>query len=420
MFIRHSEILVPENGENKGLVLIISPNVTMGESLKDQLLSISYSVIGPFNSMNSSYSFIRKQRPDGVIFHNEDDNDIEVLKSMLDTELKDVPLIFLSQTDVEINYDRLTKISTSLNTKYLEKILAEIIKPEEKTSEYQFVMFINEVTAKIVSMTPETFQTLVRIELKTSIRKLVEYNISSIKSSDDELSIQITNIDKFDLSKFKDDCVRVVNKIVNSIDISTGERWAISLFNDSIEQLLITQHVTSDISEFASKLGLNINKLEETIASVIPEFDDNDRNTVVFSISLGDLGPELRLSVSDSPAIKDAFNEMVASQILTLVGQGSMYHEGLFGPIPIPSSMDLTAIIYSKMVKSDIIKDERMKGMSLNVIGVGFKRKLINCIPKRNLLVGIFEPFLDIVNQDEITTSVLSEIQKNFVNRLQC
>ena len=51
MFIRDNEIIVPENGESKGLILIISPNLVTGENIKQQLLEITYSVVGPFNSV---------------------------------------------------------------------------------------------------------------------------------------------------------------------------------------------------------------------------------------------------------------------------------------------------------------------------------------------------------------------------------
>lgn len=418
MFVRDLGITIPQNGKSQGLVLIISPILTVGESLKQQVLELSYSTAGPFNSLNSSYSFFMKNKIDAIIFyHFENDDDISAIETALDNELQGIPLIFISTSGGDIQYDNVVKLSIVSNTKYLGKKLSEIIKPEFDDSKYNFLEFVNNAIKRVLENTPENFHDLVSDAIHFGLKKLVEKNQGILTLDKELFQLHLKNPKKFIVDQFQEDFKNLVNETIQMINRKTGEQWGDSLLSDSLEQIVLTSELSEYITRFVDKMGIDLNRLKRTIATVIPEFDDNDRNSIIFNISLSDIGPEMRLKISDNPVMKEIFNDSVASQILTLVGQGSMYHEGLFGPIPIPSKLDLTALIYSKMIKSSI-KDERMNGYSLNVVGIGFKRKIMNCLPKRNLLTGIFEPFLDIINQEEIDANLLGEIQKNFYDRI--
>lgn len=85
----------------------------------------------------------------------------------------------------------------------------------------------------------------------------------------------------------------------------------------------------------------------------------------------------------------------IASYFGVAIGQGSYYHTGLFGPLPLIGS-DYQAIVFSAIVKDNKIFDERMKGWNYLMACFLFHKSLLSAInQKRELIEVLFESFFD-------------------------
>jgi len=85
----------------------------------------------------------------------------------------------------------------------------------------------------------------------------------------------------------------------------------------------------------------------------------------------------------------------IASYFGVAIGQGSYYHTGLFGPLPVIGSK-YKAIVFTAIVKDNKIFDERMKGWNYLMACFFFHDSLISNInEKRELIEVLFESFFD-------------------------
>ena len=85
----------------------------------------------------------------------------------------------------------------------------------------------------------------------------------------------------------------------------------------------------------------------------------------------------------------------IASYFGVAIGQGSYYHTGLFGPLPVIGS-NYNAIIFTAIVKDNKTFDERMKGWNYLMGCFFFHKSLIPVInQKRELIEVLFESFFD-------------------------
>ncbi|MCY3410411.1 MAG: hypothetical protein INQ03_02135 [Candidatus Heimdallarchaeota archaeon] len=421
MIDRDKDISDPSEGESKGLVLAISPSKATQNTLKDYLNDIGFSV-ALFDSVDSGNMFIRRYAIDAIIYDSNNSNyELVSLQQLLKTELVNTPVIMLTNgKGYTLQHPKVYEISMPINLTNLSNTLYQCTK-SANTKYTKFIEFINQITNKVLELTPpdhikETTQILDEGTKRFSLR-----NSSVLKRSSENLSLIIFSDETLNLSDLSILYSLTVEEMIEEIDNKLKSTWAKSLFIDAIESLLILGNVGPDDRELITLLqylGVDAGRFVESIASIVPNLDEIDKSCVVFDILLSDLGPDLRTKVTNDETIANEFHQGIAGQILTLVGQGSEYHEGLFGPIPIPSSMDVTAIIYSRILNS-AIKDQRMKGKTLNVIGIGFRRDLINHLPDRKGQEEIFLPYKSVINENEISDEILNQILNNFSLKLK-
>lgn len=417
---RDSEIISPE-GESNALILVITPSEATSDTLKEILIDRKYSIAGPFKSVDRGNTFVRKYSVDAIIFdYNTSSSEIDSMVDLLKQDINDVPLILLSNTKVSFDYNNIHLLISPIKSDELALLLIEELKGglENISSNEKFIEFINKIISKIIELTPENYKQSVVFLLKDGIQRFVHRNSDSIKISTDNLSFIITDELFFDYKNLTAFFHFTMNEIIDEINEKENISWARSLFIDSIENLLLREKINLEILFLIKEFGIDVEKFGESVVAIIPNIEEMEKDSVVFSISLTDLGPELLYKIGDE-SLLDLINDRIASQILTLVGQGSEYHEGIFGPIPIPSSMDLTALICSRKMGSPI-RDERMRGKSLNVLAIGFRRKILNCLPEREIISEIFMDFNKIENESDINTALLQNIQNKFSDSLNC
>ena len=161
--------------------------------------------------------------------------------------------------------------------------------------------------------------------------------------------------------------------------------------------------------------GVQTCALPILIDTIVPKLEDHKKSCFVAFASMGDLGPQMITYVSNDDEISKGLNDGVAAQITTLVGQGSSYHQGQFGPIPIPTSKNIVAMIWSRMIASNI-KDHRMEGTALSVVVIGFYRELLTYLPSFDTMKSIFSLLDGIKHVDEVSKDLLFNIQEKFLD----
>ena len=95
--------------------------------------------------------------------------------------------------------------------------------------------------------------------------------------------------------------------------------------------------------------------------------------------------------------------------LTTLVGCGTEYHEGLYGPFPYNSKRGLESITFSKMIPADNVVDPRMDNFNYVVIALIYPSNVMKrVVLLRGILELIFTDFFSTVsNIKEISRSSL-------------
>ncbi|MHA2111581.1 MAG: hypothetical protein ACXADW_08245 [Candidatus Hodarchaeales archaeon] len=103
----------------------------------------------------------------------------------------------------------------------------------------------------------------------------------------------------------------------------------------------------------------------------------------------------------------------IASYFGVAIGQGSYYHTGLFGPLPVIGS-NYQAMIFTAIVKDNKTFDERMKGWNYLMACFFFHKSLLSVInEKRELIEVLIESFFDKHNHlNTITDRAIQGLKK--------
>ena len=91
----------------------------------------------------------------------------------------------------------------------------------------------------------------------------------------------------------------------------------------------------------------------------------------------------------------DPYRELyrIGSFYCVAIGQGSYYHAGLFGPLPVLGS-EYRAIVFSTLVEDDQTFDQRMKGWNYLISCFFFHESLLPRVhQKRDEIEALFEFF---------------------------
>ncbi|MFQ5977546.1 MAG: response regulator [Candidatus Heimdallarchaeota archaeon] len=132
---------------------------------------------------------------------------------------------------------------------------------------------------------------------------------------------------------------------------------------------------------------------------------------------LAKTGPEVVSAQEGSIPIKDELDLMgwhlkAGLVFLTALGQGDEYHQGLFGPFPVPASKEHSALVYAKILPDKEADDPRMPDRSYAVLGLFYPRVLETLLPTRDFLEDSVTNFLNEISD-------MSELDKKRLDILK-
>ncbi|MFW9930392.1 MAG: hypothetical protein ACFFD1_13430, partial [Candidatus Thorarchaeota archaeon] len=75
------------------------------------------------------------------------------------------------------------------------------------------------------------------------------------------------------------------------------------------------------------------------------------------------------------PDLAEVVITMMGQMFTTVLGQGEYYHEGLFGPLPVPvPNSDLRCLLSSKTLKDSSQQDHRIRSNNYTLVGLILSR----------------------------------------------
>ncbi len=416
--INNLDLTVPEGGEHAPLILGITQSSIVQSTLTTYLVDLGYRVAGPFTSIETGLPFINKIQPDIIVFDVTSNKDelnpfIEILKN----GANQIPLLLISNDEVHINYPFHSKLRLPINPHDLVDELQYLNNNQETfTPVHQALKFINKLFTKLLELSPINL----RIHIEASINKVIfefcSKNNDFSRISEESLAIIIRDTSFMQISELIESLSITVQNLINNLNLKFESKTGSSLINDALEAIIISSpDIPPYLHELIAKLGIDSTKFKHLVDVIIPKLEDFPKSCFVAFLSMGDLGPELITHVSTDDKIANGLNDGVAAQITTLVGQGSSYHIGIYGPIPVPTANNIVAMIWSKMLGSNI-KDHRMEGSALSVVVIGFYRELLTYIPSHDTMKSIYRLMDGIKHVDEVSKDLLFKVQEKFLS----
>lgn len=137
----------------------------------------------------------------------------------------------------------------------------------------------------------------------------------------------------------------------------------------------------------------------------------------MFAIRFGKKGPEV-FKAEQTP-----FSEMEASSLFiksavfisTALGQGTIYHEGLYGPFPLPN--DYSCLVYAKLLPDATILDKRREGIAYTLVCLGYPKRFDNLFVDRDSTAGIFRSWTEKISDVwSITDEFLGRLREEIVS----
>jgi hypothetical protein len=396
--------------------------------LTERLLTISFPVLPVTKDLNDLFDIINNINPKLIVFDTVN-NYSDVFKFLRFISLKThIRILFLGNLDHTIN-SKLNKINNSVtdlplpinSMKLKDKVhwLLGINKTDLKDlhSESSVLNFFNQTIQELLKLVPR--------ELKSQISNSIFYALDSNIPQSPYLSRESNSSYKINVEQF-DDEISLLEPLKNVIieirenlrELFNDEDAGDSIVNDALYQSLF-KAPDSDrelLIKFIELLGstevntYNIQNLDSYKSSLT-------NNTQIGFIALEDEGPELK--IQENPIFGEVFDGLTVGQLISLVGQGELYHEGLYGPLPVSSNSSLMSIIYSKKLKNPDIKDERLRGYTLSLICIMFEKDLATVLPTRQLLTTVFDSFSNLTDIYQVNSELLLNINQKFQNLLK-
>lgn len=158
-------------------------------------------------------------------------------------------------------------------------------------------------------------------------------------------------------------------------------------------------------------------KSSSTFKSQIEEEITNPQEIFIVVSKMGNLGPVPVISTNlfiDSD--NERFLNRLAVYTITALGQGSFLHEGLYGPLPVPSDeLSYLSLNYAIKINDRFNTDPRNKGQSYCVLSILFPRNYV--LQKRSkLLEQIIKKQLYNVNDiEQINQGFLTDLHKKVI-----
>jgi hypothetical protein len=413
------DISIPEDGENAPLILGITNSSVTQSTLTAYLVDLGYRVAGPFNSVTNGSHFIKQKLPDMIIFdvtsNREELNSLIVLLKM---NSLDIPILLISNEPIHINHPYQSKISLPLNPHDLVEEIQKLHKNQKafNTPIHRILSLVNKLFLKMLEISPNNLRPTIERSINKSIFEFCTSNNEFTRVSEESLSIIIKDTSFTNITDLIESLHYSIQNLIDDLNKKFDSKIGYSLINDSLESIILSGiDIPPYIRDLIGKLGIDSTRFKHLIDTIVPKLEDYEKSCFVAFLSMGDMGPELITYVSNDDKISKGLTDGVASQIVTLVGQGSSYHVGIYGPIPIPTANNIVGMIWSKMIGSNI-KDHRMEGKALSVAVIGFYRELLTYLPSHDTMKSIFSLLDSIEHVDEVTKDLLSNLQEKFLD----
>ncbi len=399
-------------------VMLISHSVSTRTAIETYLLDTRHKVIGPFDNVDAGYMIIRREQVSLIIFDatgEEEEN--RSFQQLLNTDAIEIPSIVISGEPGNFTHNFVKYLRPPVDPNKLFILINEILGTEIEQNEiYGLINFTNNLYRQLIELTPELYKTDVVAILESNLKDLTFRNSEFLNKNEESLSLQIINLEEAQ-NQVDSLCVHfqmIFSSIIDSIDELDFEKWGKSLITESIQTTLMNSPKENAlIDKIVGDFDIIPQDLQSSLDSMVPLLDDEDKDVAIALVTLFDSGPELIQKFGFREDYLDEIDDTFAAQVITLVGQGSSYHEGIFGPIPLVTKLNLTAIICSKLLKSEI-QDTRMKGHSLTVIALLFNRDILSSLPSQNMLKNAFTPISQCLHVSDITDNMLFEILELF------
>lgn len=412
-------ISIPDGGEQAPLILGITNSSVVQSTLTTYLIDLGYRVAGPFSTVDSSSEIIAFNKPDIVIFDvTSNRHELNQLINLLKSYGPDIPVLLISNDEIHINHSYQAKVALPINAHELAEELQLLHKDQKafNTPIHQILNFINKVFKTMLEISPNNFKPIIERSINKFIFDFCSEHNDFTKVSEETLSIIIKDASFININNLIHILQEKIKNLENDLNSKFESKLGSALVKDTIESIILTtKTLPIYIRELIDVLGINTSEFNHLVDSILPKLEDHKKSCFVAFASMGDLGPQMETFVSNDDEISKGLDDGVAAQITTLVGQGSSYHEGQFGPIPVPTANNIVAMIWSRMMGSNI-KDHRMGGKALSVIVIGFYRELLTYLPSHDTMKSIFSLLENVKHVDEVTKDLLFNIQEKFLD----
>ncbi|OLS22308.1 MAG: hypothetical protein HeimC2_30070 [Candidatus Heimdallarchaeota archaeon LC_2] len=416
--ISNLDLTIPEGGEKAPLILGITQSSIIQSTLTTYLIDLGFRVAGPFASIDSGIPFIKKISPDIIIFDvTSNKEELNLFIEILKKDEVEIPILLISNDEVYINYPFQSKLRLPINPHDLVDELQYLNQNKEKfTPLHHTLKFVNKLFSRLLELSPNNLRPHVETSINKVIFEFCSKNNEFSRISEESLAIIIKDTSFMQISDLIEILQETIQNLIENLNLKFESKIGSSLINDALEAIIISSpDIPTYIQDLIAKLGIDSGKFRHLVDVIIPKLEDFPKSCFVAFLSLGDLGPELVTYVATDDKISSGLNDGVAAQITTLVGQGNSYHTGIYGPIPIPTANNIVAMIWSKMLGSNI-KDHRMAGTSLSVVVIGFYRELLTYLPSHDSMKSIYSLMDDITHVNEVNKDLLFEIQEKFLD----
>ncbi|MHA2501734.1 MAG: hypothetical protein ACXAE3_02505 [Candidatus Kariarchaeaceae archaeon] len=407
------------NDVNRKGVLVISPSEVYRDTLKTYLAELNYRIDGVFETVEASYLVFRTNQPDLIIFDAiTTQSELISYSSLLREEGQDIPtLVIHSGEGFTISHSKIDFLFPPISPIELEKKLEAFLVTESRESdEVRFNEFVNFTSETLLKIAPEFGRAEIQRIIQDSMEEFAGTNPATISLESDSMRVQFS--EKINLEAVRPLYTRMLRNMTSKINSKMEADWGGSLIEDALESVTIAlQELPQAAIDVVTEVGKGYHEVLKKFKRAVPDHITLDKNIIATKLVLTDLGPEVRLLYTSDEAFREEFDVTVASQLITLVGQGSNYHEGVFGPLPIPRTNDIIAILWSKVMNSNI-QDVRMAGKTLVVVALGFRQEIINLVPDRETLGKIFSDLSSITHEENINIMLLEKIAEKFRGHL--
>ncbi|MHA2495032.1 MAG: response regulator [Candidatus Hodarchaeales archaeon] len=256
----------------------------------------------------------------------------------------------------------------------------------------------------------------------TFLSELLKHSISPLN----EPLRQIVNEVRSELSVAEVDLQNFFNDVRERIATRLSHELAADLMQEAFQTFYAKykQQIDSHESVFPNALW-RMSALKRFAAgseipttSLHPDQMQLEPSTIWFvGYKLAKSGPEVVSAQEGGIPVKDELDMMgwhlkAGLVFLTALGQGDEYHQGLFGPFPVPASKEHSALVYAKILADKDADDPRMPGRSYTVLGLFYPRVFESLIPTRDFLEDMVTNFLDGIND-------LSELDEKKLDMLK-